>query len=429
MDRSDWQQARAYVELLRKDGRRDDDIRQILLNTGWSEEQVAGLLSREAPQAPAPPPPATPPAPTRPSPATPSAPAARPDMNRGVLFGIVALVVLVVVILIVRAAVHSPVAGPTERARAGPPGDEAPPHEAFQFEDERSEVPGQPPGTGPPVEAMSAGGRIAFVAIPVAGPRGGRTTLCMIDPDGGNLTRVDLATEHRCLGPMAFSPDGGKVVFGSLVDGNWDLYIMDADGTNPVRLTHNPARDHLPAWSPDGSRIAWVSEQGDTFQIHVMNSDKTGQTQLTHTSRNDRPFWSPDGSKIGFTSYHDGRPEVYVMNADGTNQVRLTDSRGQNYGGDWSPEGGKILFHSTREGRRWEVYVMNADGTNQTRLTEDWGFDHDPVWSPDGEAIAFVSNRHGNWDIYVMTADGAHEVNITNNPKTHDRYPVWLPDQ
>ena len=81
----------------------------------------------------------------------------------------------------------------------------------------------------------------------------------------------------------------------------------------------------LPAWSPDGSRIAWSSERDGNREIYVMDADGSNPTNLTGDPGYDSsPAWSPDGQRILFNSRRDGNLEIYVMDADGSNQVRLT---------------------------------------------------------------------------------------------------------
>ena len=219
----------------------------------------------------------------------------------------------------------------------------------------------------------------------------------------------------------------GKIAFASDRDGNFEIYVMNADGTGQVRLTDNPADDGWPSWSPDGRRIAFVSDRDGNWEIYVMNADGTGQVDVTNSPTADGwPSWSPDGRKIAFVSDCDGNWEIYAINADGTEKTKLTTDPKDDGWPTWSPDGRRIAFAFNRDRGYYKIYVMNGDGTEQTRLT-DWANDFRPAWSPDGRKIAFASNCDGNWEIYVMNADGTGRVNLTNNP-ADDSWPSWSPD-
>jgi len=227
--------------------------------------------------------------------------------------------------------------------------------------------------------------------------------------------------------PVSIEGTTGKIAFASDRDGNNEIYVMNADGSNQTNLTNNPAWDNEPCFSPDGTKIAFKSYSDEIFgisKIYVMNADGSNQTRLTNNLGRE-PCFSPDGTKIAFASNPNGIFEIYVMNADGSNQTRLTN----NWVIDWepcfSPDGTKIAFASNRDGN-YEIYVMNADGSNQTRLTNNWARDKEPCFSPDGTKIAFASDRDGNDEIYVMNADGSNVINLTNNP-AWDVEPSWGP--
>ncbi|MEQ8173271.1 MAG: hypothetical protein ABRQ38_30585, partial [Candidatus Eremiobacterota bacterium] len=94
----------------------------------------------------------------------------------------------------------------------------------------------------------------------------------------------------------SYSPKGDKIVFTSDRDGNEEIYISNPDGSNPVRLTNNHARDFAPSWSPDGKKIAFTTDRDGLYneEIYVMNIDGSKQTNVSNNPSNDRtPAWSP----------------------------------------------------------------------------------------------------------------------------------------
>ena len=159
--------------------------------------------------------------------------------------------------------------------------------------------------------------------------------------------------------------------------GNQDIFAMMADGSQPRNLTNNPTSwDYIPDWSPDGSKIAFTSERDRNSEIYVIDADGKNPVRLTREPETDAaPRWSPDGRKIAFYSSRDGNSEIYVMDADGNNLVRLTNDPGWDVVPCWSPDGRKIAFCSDRDGNiaidgNLEIYVMDADGKNTVRLTQ-----------------------------------------------------------
>jgi hypothetical protein len=218
------------------------------------------------------------------------------------------------------------------------------------------------------------------------------------------------------------APSNGKIAFRSDRDGNFEIYVMNPDGTGQVNISNNPGSDNVPSWSPDGLRIAFETDRDGGNEIYVMNGDGSNVTRLTVNQAEDRaPSWSPDGTKIAFTSSRDGDFEIFVMNADGTNQTQLTNNTAIDFSPQWSPDGTKIVFRSSRDGND-EIYVMNANGTGQTRLTNTTAFDEAPFFSRDGAKIVFQHNAQ----IMVMNADGTNQVQLTFTSTSFD--PDFSPD-
>ena len=271
-----------------------------------------------------------------------------------------------------------------------------------------------PPQGGPEVTAFPGdNGVIAFRSR-----RDGNSEIYVMNADGTNQTRL---TNNRADDDHpAWSPDGSRIAF----KGGRDIHVMNADGSDEINLTNSGAIDIKPAWSPNGTRIAFDSNRDGSHKIYVMNADGTN---LTFLALGGDSAWSPDGTKIAFTSGGPSNPflDIYVINADGTNLTNLTNNRRSDVEAAWSPDGSKIAFRSDRD-LNSEIYVMNADGTNQTRLTYNPRFDFNPAWSPDGSSITFTSSRDGNFEIYVMNPDGTGQTNLTNHPAL-DASSDWQP--
>lgn len=243
-----------------------------------------------------------------------------------------------------------------------------------------------------------------------------------------------------------WSPDGSRIAFASNRDGDSDIYVIDADGSNLRNLTSDPSpvlatllfqldksRDTWPSWSSAADKIAFSTSRTNIMMMRtplnivVMPAEGGDAIHLTDTIENDGVVdWSPDGEHLAFVSERDSGVQIYSMSASGEEVVRLSHEGEASDFPDWSPDGNWIVFQSNRDGDM-DVYSMSRSGSEVVRLTDDPAYDGEPTWSPDGERIAFVSDRDGDNEIYLMDTHGGSFENLTRNT-VPDAYPAWSPD-
>ncbi len=248
------------------------------------------------------------------------------------------------------------------------------------------------------------------------------------------LTNITNAVASKSLGTGMIRSQydfNGKIVFASRRSGNQEIFTMNADGSQILRLTNSTAVDSLPKFSPDGTKIVFDTQIGTgNRQLFTMNADGTNLiqlTNLTNTENYDASF-SPDNSTVLFTRIASGNAgDVFTINADGTNLKRLTTNMQSDSEPRFSPDGTKIVFTRFVTVLNSEIYLMNADGSQQTRLTNQTAADVEPSFSATGGQIVFVTNRNGNFEIYTMRSNGSGVRRVTNNTG-EDRLPTFSPD-
>jgi Tol biopolymer transport system component len=287
------------------------------------------------------------------------------------------------------------------------------------------------------------GTRIAFYGYPRGAVDGGANyDIYVMNGDGTGVTNLttspaDIATRFS-QGNPTWSPDGTKIAY----DGDDGLYVMSADGSDQTKI----ADGQDSSWSPDGTRIAFeMGVQGESSDLFTVHPDGTGLTQLTNLEGGEElPSWSPDATRIAFLHTQDHQATIYVMNADGTGLVSVFEDQGvYPYRPLWSPGGTRLIFEAevteppgTNGGRdyTYDIYAVSPDGTGAVDLTPTKDRDENsPVWAPDGSKIAFEASttlngdNTGTYDIYVMNPDGTGEQRLTPDQHSGGFDLSWQP--
>lgn len=215
---------------------------------------------------------------------------------------------------------------------------------------------------------------------------------------------------------------GGWIAFNSRMDGDADIYLIDATGDNLTQLTSSSAHDLYASWSPDGKRVAYQTNDGDQ-EIAIIDIASKRVTLVTENTCNDwAPTWSPDGAWIAYYSDCDGNRNIYKIHPDGAKRTQLTRTSGSNsWFPSWSPDGRKITFTSNRSGR-YRIYVMNADGSNIKELAEGCI----SYFSPDGTRILYGVYCDDTDDLFLMDADGSNSMALTDGYECKNA--TWSPD-
>lgn len=232
----------------------------------------------------------------------------------------------------------------------------------------------------------------------------------------GELAILDLATKQTRVirksevadAVPEWSPDGEWIVFQTRVGDNTEICLIKPDSSGFRNLTNHPAKDITPSWSPDGKQIAFVSNRGKStqvFQLFVMNADGTNPRALESTgAMTAAPHWSQFGAIVFANDKEDHRTgnfEIFAIDETGGNLRRLTFRKRYDVTPTWSPTGKSIAFVSQLDGNS-EIYLLYYNGSFVNRLTRNTADDLWPRWSPDGHRLIFSSNRNGRFALYEL---------------------------
>lgn len=242
----------------------------------------------------------------------------------------------------------------------------------------------------------------------------GRTTCAYFLKDNQHIifSSTHLGAEN-CPPPPDFSRGYVWAVYP-----DFDIFLSRDDGSNLRPLTTTPGYDAEATVSPDGKKIVFTSMRDGDLDIYTMNVDGSEVRRLTSTPGYDGgPFFSPDGKQIIYRAHHPQAPEelkdyqdllkenlirptkleIFLMNADGSNQRQITQNGAASFAPFFHPSGKKIIYCSNLadpKKRNFDLFMINPDGTGQERITQYDDFDGFPMFSHDGKKLVFCSNRN-----------------------------------
>ena len=236
---------------------------------------------------------------------------------------------------------------------------------------------------------------------------------------------------------LAKAPETAKIVFASRRDGNFEIYIMNLDGSDQTNLTQHRANDLAPAWSPTGEQILFTSDRGGIEDLYLMDADGANVRQVFRKSiGREYPTWSPDGKAFAYHRFHTF--SIYTALIDGKDETKLTDGLWP----AWAPNGSEIAFMASKF--FWDnndnlrlpkvsVQIINLQTRVEGALLPGEIWMRFPAWGPDSAQITFAwsgrqdeVNRIGDaMGIYVVNRDSSGLKKIADG---NAAYPTWSPD-
>jgi TolB protein len=243
----------------------------------------------------------------------------------------------------------------------------------------------------------------------------GRTTCAYFFPDG---KRITFSSTHLASPECPPRPDYSRGYVWPVYTG-YDIFSALPDGSDLKQMTHTAGYDAEGGISPNGKRMVFTSIRNGDLDIYTMDLDGKNVKQLTHELGYDGgPFFSYNGRWIVYRAYHPKtekdvseyrellkqgliRPttlEIWVMKADGTAKRQITRNGKANFAPCFFPDGKRLIFSSNMQdpkGRIFNLYSIKVDGSGLERVTYSDAFDSFPMFSRDGKKLVFASNRNG----------------------------------
>ena len=236
---------------------------------------------------------------------------------------------------------------------------------------------------------------------------------------------------------FAQAPTTPKIALSATPNGDWDILLMNPDGSEQINLTNDAALDYYPAWSPTGEQILFSSDRDispGSLDLYLMDPDGSNVRRVFGKSK-DRgaPAWSPDGKLIAYCSREQGQLVLYIGTIDGKKEERITFGCGP----AWSPDGREIAFTSGWP-KDMRINILNVE-TGRSKFffppkaQPSWM--EKISWSPSGDKLAFswlhrvpLKDFLETQTIYTVNRDGGDLKQIVPEAGLRAVKPMWSPD-
>ena len=275
------------------------------------------------------------------------------------------------------------------------------------------------------VEMITGEPGIALTRVVFSRGQGDRRDLYLVDYDGENQMRL---TANRTLNLCpAWKPDGSEIAFTTYNRGMQGLYSLNAANGEVREVISQDGLNLGANWHPDGTELLIsLSRSGDPEIYRITPTGEILRRLTAMPSIEISPCWDPAGRDLVFTSDRTGTPQLYIVDGDGAGRRRLTFESRYNDSADWSPTGEQMVY-ATRMNNITQLVLIRATGEDRRILTgRQWRNCEDPSWAPDGRHIVFASDRSGTFKLYVMDVveGGARQLTFGDDP---DITPAWSP--
>jgi TolB protein len=261
--------------------------------------------------------------------------------------------------------------------------------------------------------------RIAYVS-----KAGGRYSLQIADSDGQNA-QTALVSREPIISP-AWSPEGGRIAYVSFENKKPIVFVHSlATGKRQV-VANFKGSNSAPAWSPDGNQLAIVlTKDGGNSQIYLINAAGGSPRRLTSSGGIDtEPRFSPDGAFVYFTSDRGGSPQIYRIATSGGMAERITFEGGYNVSPRPSPDGKSLAFITRRDGR-FQLAIMDI-ASRQVQIISSSGKDESPSFAPNSRMIVLATETGGRGVLSAVSVDGRIRQRLSGM-SGDVREPAWGP--